>query len=176
MNPETELKRICKNCNGVFEHEDYKVGGEIGSFVHISKYRLKILYKNFNMNILYDFGNSDTAEFKIDKSNNQKIPEFEIKTIDHLSKLILFKKRNWDIKSADNLFKENIEYLIMKLNLNELIENTTFELNTFGKQKNEKYSIRTVFSLKYEKNTESTESIINFHKGLIDLITRKYCS
>ena len=176
MNPETELKRICENYNGVFEYEDYKVGGEIGSFVHISKYRLKIFYKNFDIDVLYDFGNSDTAEFKINKLNNNKIPEFEIKTIDHLSKLILFKKRNWNIKSSDILFKENIAYLITKLNLNELIENTAFELNTLGKQKNEKYSIRTVFSLKYEKNIESAELIINFHRSLIDLITTKYCS
>ncbi|EDM42899.1 hypothetical protein SCB49_11402 [unidentified eubacterium SCB49] len=45
-----------------------------------------------------------------------------------------------------------------------------------GLQKNETYLIHTVFSLKFETNTESAESIINFHKSLIDLITIKYCS
>ncbi|EDM42900.1 hypothetical protein SCB49_11407 [unidentified eubacterium SCB49] len=72
MNPETELKRICKENKGKFEHEDFKTGGENGSFVHISKYKLKIPHRDFIMNILYDFGNSDTAEFKIHTSGNKK--------------------------------------------------------------------------------------------------------
>lgn len=174
MNPEIELRRICEVNEGEFEFEDFNVAGQTGSFVHISKYKLEIIYRNFKINILYDFGNSDTAEFKIQSTTDNIIPEFEIKTIDHFSKLILFKKRNWIVKCSDNVFKKNMDNLIS--NLSDLIENTAFELNTFGTHRNEKYSIQTVFSLKFQGHTESAESIINFHKSLIDLIRSKYCS
>ncbi|WP_040279812.1 hypothetical protein [Psychroserpens damuponensis] len=170
MNLKTELQRICENNNGVLVEKSYKVNGEAGSFVHIAKYQLKLEYRGFKMTIVYDFGNSDTAVCKLKSLNTNNIPEFKINTIDHLSKYILLKKQRWHVKCSDNDLKQNIEHLIIKLKLNDLIHNTAFDLNTHSKQHDDICLIQSQFSLKYKSKTESAESIVNFHKGLIDLV------
>ena len=172
MDPEIELKRICEQNNGDFESIDFKVAGEIGSFIHISKYKLKMMYRNFTISILYDFGNSDIAKFQMQSISNDNSPEFKIDTIDHFTKLVLLKKRNWKVIASDHKLKQNIEILMRRFKLNDLLENTAFEIKTVGKQNKDNYTIDTVFSLKYEQHTESAESIINFHKSIIDLIIK----
>ena len=172
MDPEIELKRICNKNNGDFESKDFKVAGEAGSFVHISKYKLQMVYKNFIISIIYDFGNSDTAKFQMQSISKDNSPEFKIDTIEHFTKLVLFQKRNWKVTASDHKLKQNIDILMRRFKLNNLIENTAFEIKTVGKQNKHNYTIDTVFSLKYEQHTESAESIINFHKSIIDLIVK----
>lgn len=174
MNVELELKRICEKNNGEFNHKSFKVDGEIGSFVHISKYNLKITYRNVLMNIVYDFGNSDTAQYLMEIPNLQKPYPFEIKTFDPFTKLVLLKKHSWKIVSSSPSLKKEIETSIIKSNLNILFKNTAFEISTKGTIAKKNYSIATRLSLKYEGKIESVESLISFHKLLIDSLINRY--
>ncbi|NRD20246.1 hypothetical protein HNV08_09315 [Winogradskyella eckloniae] len=172
MHPKTELKRLSEKYNGKFTFEDSSVAGENMSNDFYSIYNLTLNHNNLNLHIVYNYGLSDTAEFKVEMSNHKNIPEFEIKTISHLSKLLLFKNRNWFVKSSDVLFKSHISNLITSLNLDDLIKNSAFELNTIGKRSHNTYTIHTVFSLKFYKHTESAASIIKFHLEVMDVILK----
>jgi len=174
MNPEEELQRICEANNGTFYIGDSKFSGELGAQVFISKYKVVISHNNATMEIVYNYGNSDTAVFKIQIKNIKEIPDFRLKSIDHFTKLVLFKKSNWKVQSKDMLFKREIEKLVQKHTLDALLKNSAFEPNIQGSYSQDIYTIHTFFSLIFEGNIESMESLIEFHKGLVDLIKERY--
>ena len=133
MNPEKELQRICDQYNTKLTIEDFKVGGhELGSLLPTVKYYLKIPYNDCMIDIMYDFGNSVTAEYKIDFNDLNKAPKFQLTTIDHFTKLVLFKKHSYKVQCKDMYLKREIEKLLQKHTLDQLIKNTAFEPATKG--------------------------------------------
>ncbi|WP_420573915.1 hypothetical protein [Kordia sp.] len=174
MDPEKELQRICDKNNGELIVEDFRVDGDYGSKIHIVKYRLYIIHNEATIAIVYDFGNSDTADFKLQIPTNTTVPDFHISSIDHLTKLVLFKSQNWKIHCKEPHLKEKIEQLFKKYKLDQLMQDTAFEPTIKSTTSKETYTIHSIFSLNFEQNTKSITSIIEFHKGLIDMIKEKY--
>lgn len=174
MNPEKELNRICELNNGTFTKEDFKVEGELGAFIFVSDYKLEFIYNGCQIDIIYNFGNSDTATFKVEIKGTNKIPSFHLTTIDHFTKLISFRKYNWRIKSRTMSIKREIEKLLRVHQLDKLIYKTAFAPSIQGIDSKDSYTIHTFFSLVFERNIESMEQIIEFHKEFIDLLKQKY--
>ncbi|MEP5254860.1 MAG: hypothetical protein ABJQ39_07375 [Winogradskyella arenosi] len=173
MDPEIELKRICDEHQGTFKHEATKVNGSAGSTIHISKYRLTLPYRQHFITIVYDYGNSDTATFRIHLKQHPNQVKFKIKTIDHLSRFLQFKKHRYAISCSNSILKNSIKACVIKHQLDDLFENTAFELHSTGQHKNDVYEIYSVFSLKYSSHAESAADLLNFHKALIDLVLDK---
>lgn len=161
MSFEAKLKKICKlNEGALYKH----------SSLYVLKYELKIVYRKCPINITYIFGNSNTANFKIHLSGFTNIPKFKITTIDHFTKLILFKKQNWKIECKNMSFKQKIENLLKQSRFIKLTKKTAFEPTTIGKNGIKEYTIHTFFSLNYKGKTKSINCILDFHKNIIDLI------
>ncbi len=172
MDPEIELKRICAEHQGIFKHEPTKVNGPSGSLIHISKYSLAIPYQQHRITIVYDYGNSDTATFKIHLKQHPKQVKFKIKTVDHLSRFLQFKKHRYSISCSNSILKNSIKASVRKHQLDDLFENTAFELHSTGQHKKDIYEIFSVFSLKYSSHAESATDLLNFHKALIRSCSR----
>ena len=95
-------------------------------------------------------------EFKIEISGIANIPKFELSTIDHFTKLILFKSQHWKIRCKATHLKEKIEILFRKHKLDQLMQRTAFEPIIKGKTSAETYHIHTIFSLNFEENTKTS--------------------
>ena len=165
---------ISKQNDCVYSHVDSKVPGQLGAFVHITKHDLKINHNDCIIEMNYDFGNSNTANFKINLQPYKIIPDFKLTTIDHFMKLILFKKQNWIIKCDDSTLNNAIQKLLHEHKLIDWIKKTAFEPEIKGIMIEKKYTIDTFFSLNYEGKTKSIKTILEFHKGLIDMLQSKY--
>lgn len=175
MDPEKELQRICDQYNGKLTIKDFKVGGaKMGESIYVVKYYLKIPFNDCMIDILYDFGNLVTADFKIDFNDLKNVPKFELTTISHFTKLVLFKKYNWKVQCKDMYLKREIEKLLQRHTLDQLIKNTAFEPTTKGVNSKKTYTIHTVFPLVFEENTSSISAIFEFHKELITIIKERY--
>lgn len=174
MNPEKVLQQICDQNNGKLTVEESVVEGDSGGKLHFVKYYLTMTYNDASFAIVYDFGNSVTADFKIEISRIANIPKFELSTIDHFTKLILFKSQHWKIRCKATHLKEKIEILFRKHKLDQLLQRTAFEPIIKGKTSAETYHIHTIFSLNFEENTKSIPVIVAFHQELIDVLKEKY--
>lgn len=146
----------------------------MGESIHIVKYYLKIPYNDCTIDILYDFGNSVTADFKINFNGLEKVPKFQLTTIDHFTKLVLFKKHNWKVQCKDMYLKREIEKLLQKHKLDILMKGSAFEPTINGITSQETYRIHTVFSLVFKENTSSISSVFEFHKELTTIIKERH--
>ncbi|CAL2077303.1 hypothetical protein [Tenacibaculum sp. 190524A02b] len=169
MTSKEVFQKIHAENNSELYVNNFKVNGEIGSYIHITQYRLKVFYNSDLMDVFYDFGNSDSALITIELPKSYTFPKFQLTTIDHITKLFFFRKKNWCLKCKHPRLSKKIEALLRI----DLIENTGFEPTITGNLSISSYKVTTRFSLSYSKNITSINTIFEFHKGLIDLIKEK---
>lgn len=174
MNAEQTFSKISKEYDSDYINKTFKVPGQLCSFVFISKHILNLRYRDCAINLVYDFGNSDVANIKFEYPCNQKIPDFKLTTIDHFYKLLFFRANKVSISCESSNFKNEIISLLKQHNLSAFINKTAFEPNIEGKTENNKYSVRTKFSLNYEDHVSSIQPILEFHLGFIDVLSQKY--
>lgn len=174
MDPEKELQRISDQHNGEFTVDDFTVYGDEYAKIHIVKYYLNLIYNDAAIRIIYDYGNYIIATYTINIQNIKNAPEFNFSTIDHFTKLILFKSQHWKIRCKATHLKEKIEILFRKHQLDQLMQRTAFEPTIKGMQMPDSYKIHTIFSLNFEENTKSIPVIVAFHQELIDVLKEKY--
>lgn len=173
MTPKEIFQKIYNENNCELYTNSFKVNGEVGANIHITKYNLKVFYHENIIDAFYDFGNSDTALITINLPLPIPFPDFQLITIDHITKLFFFRKRNWHLKCKNRSLKNKIETLLRKHTFVNLMENTAFEPTITGIKSEFSYKISTRFSLDYSDNVTSISSILDFHKELIDLIKEK---
>ncbi|WP_203296816.1 hypothetical protein [Luteirhabdus pelagi] len=171
-----ELQKICEENDCSLKQTDLKELGPGSSRTHISKYNLQIFQNGTVIDSIFDFGKTDSAKFIIELEPLNRISEFELTSFEHLRKLILFRKQNWELKPEHGSLRFDVEKLLAKHGLINLMEKTAFQPEMSGKLRNRKYRIETMFSLKYDGNIQSIKPIVDFHKELVDLIKLKYCS
>ncbi|EDP96069.1 hypothetical protein U8527_14260 [Kordia algicida OT-1] len=176
MDPEKELQRISDQHNGEFTVEESIVEGDSGSQLNFVKYHLKMIHNDASLVIVYDFGNYIIATYTINIQNIKNAPEFNFSTIDHFTKLILLKNQHWKLRCKATYLKEKIEILFRKHQLDQLMQRTAFEPTIKGMQMPDSYKIHTTFSLNFEENTKSIQTIFSFHKELIDTLKEKFQS
>ncbi|WP_298511524.1 hypothetical protein [uncultured Kordia sp.] len=174
MNTEAVLQQISDQHDGELFIEDGKVSSGMGSFFHYLQYYLRIPHNNATIHIFYDNGISATVNFNIEIDNLFNVSEFQLETISHFTKLILFKKYNWKVTCKDLYLNREIEKLLQKHTLDQLILNTGFEPNMKGLLTKTAYKIHTVYSLTFEPNVTSMYPIVEFHKELIDILKERY--
>ena len=126
--------------------------------------------------IAYNLGNDNITEYNIKLVSNLNIPNIELSTTEHFVRLFLFKKNPWKIKCTDTNLSSLLKDKLRTTGLTKLAEETAFEPTISGNSKNSKYNINTKFFIGYENKVESINSILEFHKELIDLIVTKYYS
>ncbi|CAL2104974.1 conserved hypothetical protein [Tenacibaculum sp. 190524A02b] len=173
MTSKEVFQKIHAENNSELYVNNFKVNGEIGSYIHITQYHLKVFYNSDLMDVFYDFGNSDSALITINLPSSHTFPEFQLTTMDHITKLFFFRKKNWRLKCKHPRLSKKIETLLRKHSLIDLIENTGFEPTITGNLSISSYKVTTRFSLSYSENITSINTIFDFHKGLIDLIKEK---
>lgn len=169
-----EFTKLCNLHHCEYTHDSYQVDGEIGSFIHISDHYLKIIHNNITIDITYNLGNSNVAEYNIDICPLLSIPNFKLSTVENIIRLFLNKKSPWKIKCSNPSLLSLIKNELKKSDLTKLANKTAFEPVIKGKMINSTYNINTKFYIGYKYKIESISTILDFHKNLIDILLSKY--
>lgn len=172
---ESNFIEISNVHNGVFKKFDTKVNGNLGSKIFITIYSLQLKHDGIDIQIDYEFGNSNVAEITFEMDTDTKVPHFEMRTKDHFSRLFSFNKNPWKIESKKDIFASKVIDYLDQSNLKYLANKEAFEPILKGIDANGKYNFNTKFYLGFNNKEESLLPIITFHQLLIDHIKKNYC-
>ena len=143
-------------------------GGIIGTSVPMTKFNLKVPYKNHEIEIVNELGNYNLGHITLNL-NQRYIPDFEITAIEHIFNLFLRRKDLLKIKCKDASFKARIEQLSTETGLQDIARNNSFEpkIKAF-KDKNLQF-LHTDYSLQFDDKVGGLRALILFYQRIIDL-------
>ncbi|WP_299097911.1 hypothetical protein [uncultured Winogradskyella sp.] len=153
-----------------------RVIGIDNSASEIDIYKIKIPYQQHTIHIKYEFGNHNMAVIETTLIPKTIIPNIELTTRSHFSRLLSFKAKRWSIKSSNRLLERTILENLKATQLTELAEKDAFEPIIKGYQKNENYILNTQFYLGFNNKEKTLVPIITFYKNMIDYLDRNYGS
>ena len=151
-------------------------GGLFGSKAHITVMKFYLQHNQTNIDVTYEFGNHNVAEFNFDLYPTRKIPEFKVTTKDHFLRIFGFNKEIWKIKSENQLLIASLNVYLNKSGMTDLTKKVAFLPIITGKNINGKFNCNTKFHLGFEDKEESFKQNIAFQKILIDKLKDKHCS
>ncbi len=171
---ESKFRKISEQYNAEYKKTEHKVSSTLGSKMPITIHNFKLTHNNSAINIVYEFGNSNVAEINLEISNKTKIPNFEVRTREQLSRLFSFNKNPWKIKSNNIIISKKLNELLNQSGLTEIAKNKTFEPTIIGNNLNGLYKLNTIFYLGFDDKEDSLVPIIDFHKSFIEFINDNY--
>lgn len=158
------------NCN--YRKDDFSVNGRIGAKLPVTIHYLNIIFDGTSIDLRYDLGNHNTAEVSASIETKSKIPEIEILTRSHFSRLFSLKKNAWKIKCSSERLKLNFIQMLKNSGLTKIANTEGFEPEIKAQFKDEKYSIHTQYYLGFNGKENSIVPMIEFYKSLIQSIKR----
>lgn len=171
---EQKFKELSLEYNCDFDHFEYIVEGRAGSKIQISVYTTKVVYRNIPIDIKFEFGNHNLAEFKFQLVLSEQAPEFEIITRDNFTRLISFNKEIWSVKCKDTHVASSLKKVLNSSRLTEMADNTTFEPNIKGYKNSNKFYLYTKYYLGFHNKEQSLKLVLDYHKNMIDYFIEKY--
>lgn len=172
---ESKFIEVSKKYDGKYNLSNFAVKETLGSKLPISIHSLDLTHKEIPINITYEFGNSNLAEVKFEMYVQIKVPDFELETKDHFSRLFSFKKDPWKIKPLNSQLSVNIIGYLNSTGLTKMANDESFEPIMKGIFNAGIYEFNTKFYLGFNNKENSITPIIEFHKALIDHFKERYC-
>ncbi len=173
---ETRLEEFAKIYDCKFKKEKYPIKGALGYKVHTTIFKYQLTHNKTEIEINYEFGDYNIAEFEFELKSTRKIPEFNISTKNHFLRIFGLKKEIWKIKSENQLMIDSLNEYLNKSGMTDLSKKVAFIPTIIGKNIKGKYNCNTKFHLGFEEKEESFKQNIEFQKILIDKLKEKYCS
>lgn len=147
---------------------DSKIHGRrIGSRISVSVYELKFYYNTHLIIIKNELGLSNMGKI-CTVLNRPNIPDFEITTRDHFSKLFSRNKATFKIKCKDSLFSDFIQRKINLSMLEKIAEDNLFEPKIHTCVSGLEMEIITDYHLEFKDKMGALSALIHFYKSLID--------
>lgn len=138
----------------------YENGKRISSIILIIAHRGRIIKLKY---ALADH-NFATIQCYLDSG----LPELEIKSSSHYSRIFNKKKNILKVHCSNTKFKAYIEESLIQLGIEQIARNNLFEPCVVGKNITGEYSLITTYHLAFEEKQKELEPIINFYKRIID--------
>jgi hypothetical protein len=171
---EQAFQELANEYGTTYNFTEYNVDGTIGSKIPILNYTLQIVHAGIPVDIKFEFGNHNLAEFDFELPLSRKIPDFEIVALDVFERMISFKKGRWKIACNDEGFKSSLTRVLESSDINELAKKEAFEPKITGVYQDGKYIVKTVYYLGFNNKEQSLKVVADFNKMLIDFIVERY--
>jgi hypothetical protein len=171
---EQAFQKLANEYGSKYNFTEYNVAGTIGSKIPILNYALQIIHAGIPIDIKFEFGNHNLAEFNFELPLSRKMPDFEIVARDVFERLLSFKKGRWKIACNDEGFKSLLSKMLESSDINELAKKEAFEPTITGSAESGKYSVKTLYYLGFNNKEQSLKIVADFNKLLIDLIVERY--
>ena len=165
---EAKFKEISDQINGIYTYKDSKHSSGMGSRMSVTKHLLKFKYKSVDVEIRYEFGNTNLAEATCIVKDNRKLRPFHLTTKSHIQRLFSRNKQPWKVKSNHKSIILFVENSMESVGFNKMAKETSFEPVLECKQNGNQYDIKTRFYLGFNNKEESLLPLINLYKGCID--------
>lgn len=154
---------------------DIKVNATLGSKMPITKHHLNIDYNGVTFKLLYELGNYNLAETSFNIKNTRfPIPAFQVDTRDRIVRFFTSNKSIWKIKSKDSKLKFDLNEILNTSTLTALANKEAFDPMIKGYSDDSGFHLYTRYSLAFNNKETSIKPVIEFHKNLIDYLTRVY--
>ncbi|MFP9113684.1 hypothetical protein ACLI1A_07060 [Flavobacterium sp. RHBU_3] len=150
--------------------KELKVSGTVGSKLPVAIYTLHIHHRDIPINIKFEFGNHNLAEFDFELPHSATRPDFVIEARDVFERLFSFNKNRWKINCEHGVFKSSLLNLVERSTLNELAKQEAFEPKITGKKTPDSYTVKVVYYLGFNNKEQSLKVVTNFCTSLIDFI------
>ena len=167
---ESEFKKLAEKEKCEYKVKNFVVDGSIGSKLPISIYTINLLYTDIVLEIKFELGNSNIAESKFQIIASKNLPNFELVTRSHFSRLFFKSEQIWEIVCYDSEFKKVILNFLNVSGLNEIAKKEAFEPIIEGNYKNGIYSFSIKYYLGFNEKEKSLFPIVEFQKKIIDFL------
>jgi hypothetical protein len=165
-----EFEELANQHNTQYHLKEFNVGGTIGSKIPIAVYTLQIHHREITVNIKFEFGNHNLAEFDFELPHLAARPGFTIAARDVFERLFSFNKSRWKMNCKDGVFKSSLISFVENSAINELAKKEAFEPTIQGAGDSAKYSVKIRYYLGFSNKEQSLKIVCGFCVGLIDFI------
>lgn len=168
----SKFREISTSLGGEYLFSE-KISKSLTTTSHSTDYhKLIIPYNDSEIVVRYEFGNLNIASVNVTTAFRNSPISFSISKRNHL--ITLFNKKAKSLKvTSDNLnTKLRIEDILLSSGLEKIATDTTFEPEIKLAENDKKIEVSTIFYLGFVEKENSILPIINFYKGIIDLINR----
>ncbi|MCB0457658.1 MAG: hypothetical protein R2776_03680 [Flavobacteriaceae bacterium] len=171
---DSKFKELANLYHTEYKREDYKVTGQLFSKLPITVYTIQIIHQNIPIDISFEFGNHNVADFKFKLDLNQRTPNFTITTLDNFSRIFRFHKNTWKIDCKDELMKSSLQRILRTSGFEDLAKKELFEPNIEAKHNSVNYEIKIFYYLGFNNKEDSLFLVTEFCKLLIDTLKNRY--
>ena len=171
---ENKFIELAEKYNCEYTVENFKVNGSLGSKLPITIYAITINHSGVDIYIVFDFGNSNMAEFRFELKFENKIPEFYLSTRDNFIRLFNKKNRVWNITCKNEIFANKIKKMLSDSGLERLAKDEAFEPLIEGVFLDNIYVFTAKYYLGFYKKEESLDLMLKFQFEMIDYYILNY--
>lgn len=171
---EDKFIQLAKKYNCEYRVQNFTVNGLRGSKLPITIYSITINYSGIDINVTFEFGNSNMAEFKFELKPVKRIPSFSLSTRDNFARLFYQRNRVWNISCKNEIFERKIIKFLTDSGLNRLANEEAFEPLIQGGFSNNFYVFSAKYYLGIYKKDESLELMLKFQFSMIDFFILNY--
>ncbi len=173
---ESRLEEFARIYDCTFSKEKILIDSTIlGTEAQVTIMKFQLEHNQTAIDITYEFGNHNLAEFNFDLQPSRQIPEFEVTASDHFLRFLRVSRSIWNIKADNRLTKASINDYLNKSGMTDLSKKVAFIPTIIGKNVHGTFNCNTKFHLGFEYKEESFKENIEFQKILIDKLKEKYC-
>lgn len=167
-----EFQKLSESVNGSLTKYGGKYGGEIGSFLHTSRYILTYEYKNCQVTIENSLGLDNMGNIELLVPIPQKDFQFEVKTRSIISQVWNRKKPPLEVFSKNNALKEWIEANSAFKQLCDRARKDRFEPAISVTNRTEGLHIKCRYHLVFNNYELTIAPFSTFFNDLIDFIQK----
>lgn len=162
------FEKLAEEENGQFHEQNKKYYGRGMSHAPVSKYLLKVVYRDQEVSVLYELGNYNLAKVECILSSGLGVPEFRIKTKGQFWLIFNKTKDKFEIECENSNFKEWLLNRLKILGLDRISRDSLFEPKIFGRKEEGGFEIVTKYHLEFSNKENVIRPLIEFYKALID--------
>jgi hypothetical protein len=153
---------------GQLDHQEYKAKAfGTGLYVTISRLMISIPYENHIIELVNEFGLSNTAKVEM-KIQNGTIPDFEISNRSHLMNLFSINKQYLIVKSNNAQTKLFLEKALDISGMKTIAKENLFEPKIKTERIDGSLFIKTEYHLQLTDKIGAAKALIDFHIEIID--------
>ncbi|BCY29556.1 hypothetical protein [Flavobacterium okayamense] len=171
---ENKFIELAQLYNCEYKVENFTVNGLIGSKLPVTIYSITINYSGIDIDVVFEFGNSNMAEFRFELKFGNRIPNFYLSTRDNFFRLFYERSRVWNISCKNEIFEKKIFKILTDSGLNRLANEEAFEPLIEGNFSNNVYVFSAKYYLGFYKKDESLELMLKFLFSMIDFFILNY--
>lgn len=171
MSISTTFEEITVQENAVFTKTDHKYKGDRGASVYSSKYTLECRYRGSLIVLTNEFGHQNIGSVICELSENPRLCEFNIETIDSFFQLLNRKRNPLKLITQD---EELRRFIVENAAYQELIKRARkdrFEPSISGKKEEGRYIISCDYHLVFHNQGLVVAPLIQLVKALADFFS-----